>query len=329
MRNILQRGDYKFGTEGFLLTYLKSFQFVLGADIEAYSKEKNQLFSKDNPCNIYFILSRPKVTIEPNSFQCEGQKVNFDLIIHQANSHGIVSMGMEIPKAKAELKLITKYPYNLFSIKDEESTYVVARPSSLIDALPSSENIDCAILDYEVLYIGQSYGDDGSRTAVDRLLSHETLQKIYTHALTENPDNDIWILLTEFAQGNMLVLLGEEMVNANRKGKSRDNKLVKHFFERNEFSITEKQRINFTEAALIRYFEPKYNIEFKNTFPNKNHKSYSECYKMDLRALNIELDTSEMARNLFTEKSGRKGYHSAMFEFSNDNDRISFLGLHK
>jgi len=31
---------------------------------------------------------------------------------------------------------------------------------------------------FEVKYIGQAYGDAGSRNALDRLLKHETLQKI-------------------------------------------------------------------------------------------------------------------------------------------------------
>ena len=31
--------------------------------------------------------------------------------------------------------------------------------------------------------------------------------------------------------------------------------------------VTQQQRINFTEAALIRYFEPPYNKIFKSQFP--------------------------------------------------------------
>ena len=34
------------------------------------------------------------------------------------------------------------------------------------------------LIDFEVLYIGQAFGDGGSRNALDRLLKHETLQKI-------------------------------------------------------------------------------------------------------------------------------------------------------
>jgi hypothetical protein len=38
--------------------------------------------------------------------------------------------------------------------------------------------VDHGALGFDVLYIGQAFGDDGSRNALDRLKKHETLQKI-------------------------------------------------------------------------------------------------------------------------------------------------------
>lgn len=89
--------------------------------------------------------------------------------------------------------------------------------------------------------------------------------------------------------------------------------------------ITDRQKINFTEAALIKYFQPKYNIEFKDSFPSAKHKSYSECYKLDVRALTIELDTSDMIRKIYTDTTGRKERHLKMCEFNSDKDRISMM----
>ena len=36
------------------------------------------------------------------------------------------------------------------------------------------------------------------------------------------------------------------------------------------------QIINITEAAMINYFKPPYNINFIDNFPDKNHKGYSQ-----------------------------------------------------
>lgn len=323
--NPFLREDYKFGTESFLSMFLSQYQFVLGADLEYYS-QSNELFNDENPCNIYFILRRPKVTIEPSSFYSKGKEAFFDLIIHDREITGVVNIKMELNKAKSKLHLVTEYPYNTFCIRDKEKTLLVARPSSLIDHVQVENNVSTEMLDYEILYIGQAYGKNGERTALDRLASHETVQKIYTHALTNNPESDIWIMLTSFSQISMLFSGGSDETLQTAKSKKRDDKIAKNFFDNKGLEFTEKQKINFTEAALIKMFEPKYNKEFKSSFPNSKHSSYSECYSLDLRAMLLELDTSEMVRKIYTEKTGRKVNHSKMFEFKNDQDRISLLG---
>jgi len=323
--NPFLREDYKFGTESFLSMYLSQYQFVLGADLDYYA-QGNELFNDENPCNIYFILRRPKVTIEPNSFYSKGKEAFFDFIIHDREKKGVLNIKIELNKANSKLNLVTEYPYNSFVIRDKEKTLLFARPSSLIDQVQVENNVSTEMLDYEILYIGQAYGKNGERTALDRLASHETVQKIYTHALTNNPESDIWIMLTSFSQLSVLFSGGSNETLQTVESKDRDSKITNNFFDNDGLLFSEKQKINFTEAALIKMFEPKYNKEFKNSFPNSKHSSYSECYSLDLRAITIELDTSDMLRNIYTEKTGRKTHHSKMYEFKNDQDRISLLG---
>lgn len=69
--------------------------------------------------------------------------------------------------------------------------------------------------------------------------------------------------------------------------------------------FTDKQKINFIEASLIKAFKPEYNKEFKHSFPNKNHKSYRECYDLDINAMVIETGTSDMSRWLYTKDKPR------------------------
>lgn len=327
MNKPFDKRDYRFGMEGFLSMYLETYQLILGSDLEMYAKEKNETFNENNSCHIYFILRRPKVTINPESFKTFGNKAQFDLTVHQKEGYGVINITTKFTEAKSNLELITEYPYNLFTIKDKEKLHMVARPSTMIDNAEIENNVNPEILDYEILYIGQAFGKKGNRTALDRLFAHETLQKIYTHSLTNNPESDIWIMLTSFSQVNLLFSIGSDFVNSKSKNNEREDKLAEHFFNNKGFKFTENQKINFTEAALIKYFEPVYNSEFKNNFPNEKHKSYSECYDLDIRALNIEIDTTEHIRKLFTKKAGNKNYHSAMFEFKNDKDRLSFLGM--
>lgn len=304
--------------------FLKKYQFVLGYDLEDYGKS-NETFTKDSPCNIYFVLRRPKVTINPNSVKIKDKKADFELIIHHPTEGGIINMGIELKEADTVLEFHSEYPFNLFTFSDKKGVILAARPSTLIDSIQVENNLNLAILDYEVLYIGQAYGKNGKRTALERLSSHETVQKIYTHSLTQNPDSDIWILLTNFSQQSMLFASGTNLINVSKEDSKIDYKKGQYFFKNNGIILTEKQKINFTEAALIRYFQPKYNIEFKDSFPSSRHKSYAECYALDIKALTIELDTSENTRKIFTEKTERTHSHIKMFEFNSDEDRLSLM----
>lgn len=325
MKNLSENNIYKFGIEGFFNTYLSTFQVILGADLEAYSKQNDQCFNKENPCNIYFILKRPKVSINPKSFKSKGDIAFFDLIIHEKSGPITANIELKLKDVKSKLKLKCSYPYNIFSIFDKDGILLTARPGTLIDHVNDIEDIKNDKLDFEVLYIGQAYGKNGKRTALDRLMSHETLQKIYTHALTENPESDIWILLTNFSVMSSLFCIGHGEIIQDLKGEKRDEDLINHFLDNKGLKLSERQIINLTEAALIKYFEPKYNVDFKNYFPYSKHKSYSEYYDLDVRAINIELDTTELNRKLFTENTGRLTNHTAMYELKNDNDRLSLI----
>ncbi|WP_010134023.1 hypothetical protein [Ochrovirga pacifica] len=327
MKNPFERDDYKFGAESFLIMFLNQYQFILGSDLENYINNDNLFNEKENPCNIYFILRRPKVTINPESVVIKGQEVSFELIIHNKDQKEIILMGLKFPEAKSTLVFNSQYPYNLFSFSDGKDFLFVARPGSLIDYDIAENEYDIPSLDYEIMYIGQSYGKDGKRTALTRLSSHETLQKIYTHTSSEHPNSDIWIMLTNFSQKSMLMTTGADFLKPNQENELDEYQKVSHFFKNNGLYFSEKQKINFTEAALIKYFKPKYNIEFKDSFPNPKHKSYSECYKLNVRAITIEINTDEMKRKIYTKSSEKKVKHMKMFEFNSDEDRISLLGM--
>lgn len=324
MKDFFGINKFRFGVESFLLMYLDQYQFVLGADLESYAKS-NEVFTGDNPCNIYFVLRRPKVTLDPDSVSINGKRVDFGLMVHHPTKGGVIKMGAEFLQAKSEIALRSKYPFNLFTISDNKGVLLGARPGTLIDSSHVQGNLDLSILDYEILYIGQAYGKNGKRTALERLTSHETVQKIYTHSLTDNPDDDIWFLLANFSQQSMLFSAGANVIKTSAEASKIGKKKSDHFHKNKGLKITERQKINFTEAALIKYFQPKYNSEFKHNFPTSKHKSYSECYGLDIKALTIELDTSENTRRIYTQATERKHHHIKMFEFNSDEDRISIL----
>lgn len=139
--------------------------------------------------------------------------------------------------------------------------------------------------EFEVLYIGQSYGKSGSRTAVDRLLSHSTFQNILMEVNRNYQSKSIYILLLEIASNLNMLFIG-----ANSDLKCSDDESNTHMKSVLSDLPKEKQVINITEAALIYYFKPVYNERLINNFPNRNSIGYRQYFNLDYNALSIEMD---------------------------------------
>lgn len=326
----MDKKEFKYASEFAVLMYLDTYQLLQQTELELYGKHQTA-FTENNPCNIYFILKRPKVSLDPN--YCIKDKNYFELkyFIHEQDTKHNRKFRTKINTD--EYEFYTEYPYNYFSLinKNNPALNRHYKLAVIIDAIHEKSNTIEPLLDLEVLYIGQAFGEDGKRTAIDRLGSHSTLQMIYSEAMQRNPDSEIWILLASFCQKNISSMNG--MISMPQENEKEDFTRWMNFNNgKNPFS--DKQKINFTEAALIRTFLPKYNKEYKNTFPNPAHSSYSECYNLDLNSIVVEMDMTEAKRWLFSENKPRKidkdglgipYWQYGQFYFVTDEDRYKIF----
>lgn len=139
---------------------------------------------------------------------------------------------------------------------------------------------------HKVLYIGQSYGTDGKRLSIDRILSHATYQKILMEAPTKYPNCKIEVLFLDFAINQTLTIDGL-IAQANDVEENE-----KHLSNILSSPVKINEAYNICEATLIYAFQPEYNKDFKKYRPSKKHKSYQEYYKLDYKNLWLELDLS-------------------------------------
>src|SRR3546814_14435504 len=51
------------------------------------------------------------------------------------------------------------------------------------------------------------------------------------------------------------------------------------------FGTSDAERVTLYEASLIRYFQPPFNKEFKESFPSTNLTVLADCYDKDFSAL--------------------------------------------
>ena len=175
-------------------------------------------------------------------------------------------------------------------------------------------------VNFEVLYIGQAYGQDGSRNAVDRLLKHETLQKI---SLKGNPVGyRLSLLLLSIQPNNQLFMT----INPFAKDQSQGSERIKAGIDK-LFNTSEAECISLYEAALIRYFYPEFNKEFKDSFPSTNLKVLQDCYAKDFCSVSAEICIDGLPYRLYSKSVKPAWHHTAMHDLHKESGRKMFFGF--
>jgi hypothetical protein len=171
---------------------------------------------------------------------------------------------------------------------------------------------------FNVLYIGQAFGEDGSRNALDRLKKHETLQKIAVKGIPQS--SVLTVLMLAVEPSHQLVT----MFNPWAKNQSQSSARIKKGLDK-LFGTDEAERTTLYEASLIRYFQPPFNKEFKNSFPSTNMKVLAQCYDKDFSAVVAEISIDRLPYRLFSGVAPRKVDHIAKHDLHTDAARRVFF----
>lgn len=326
----MDKQEFKFLTEYSINMYLSTYQFLQQNELDEYAKTQNT-FSEFTPCNIYFILKRSRISADPDYLIVGRDFIEIKYFIHLEEKRLERIIRLPFQGHPPDLKMSAKYPFNFIEFIDSEGNINSYKLAVLIDERHKQLGVKEDLLDYEVLYIGQAYGSEGNRTALQRLASHSTLQNIYSQAMTRNPDSEIWIMLSAFKERKIATING--MCSMPSENDEEDTNRAVRFLNPSINQFTRRQTINFTEAALINTFLPQYNKDYKGSFPNPAHSSYSECYDLDVNSIVVETDTRETRRWLYSESKPRKKHgemgidywQHGIFHFVNSKDRYKMF----
>jgi hypothetical protein len=263
--------------------------------------------------HIYMITRRPRIAFDPSSLKLTDDSFSGVFTIQRGSTFDRQSFGAHHDFG-AGVQLRCDYPHTEFSISDKRGRFIAGGKVPLF--LSQMSRQISPIMDLEVLYVGQSYGENGSRIAPDRLLSHATLQGIYAEAIRRAPDQEIWLLLFHFEP-----LLITSFDGRSKRYQTSPKQDRAHRDKVFKFEITEQQQINFTEAALIRYFRPEYNTMFKETFPNPAHATYSQCYDLDIHTVNVEIQAEDIMCRIWSPTVKPNWLHFAAFQLHSREER--------
>ena len=91
------------------------------------------------------------------------------------------------------------------------------------------------------------------------------------------------------------------------------------------FDTDEAERITLYEAALIRYFEPEFNKEFKKSFPSTQLKVLEDCYDKDFSAVVAEICIDDLPFLIGSETVAPAQYHIAKHDLHDEDERKAFF----
>lgn len=255
-------------------------------------------------CHIYFIGYSPHIELaEPKQ---SGR--NLDIEFHVAGEKRVVTH--PLPD-----KWNLHFEGEKFWLENDEGRR----------GFPSSEELTRRLhqlepLPFDVLYIGQAFGKEGERHAVDRLINHEKLQRI---AIEEIPEGKrLQLILVEIQPATRMFTVFNPKADKKDEDGTRIGMALDSLFD-----TTEAQQVSLYEAAMIRYFQPKFNTVFKDSFPSTNLKVLEQCYDKDMAAIIAEFCIDDFLYFLKSPSTKMRPYHIAAYNIHDKEERDIFFGV--
>lgn len=270
--------------------------------------------------HIYFICQRPRIRISTVSRRdSNGFVFTFTIFTSTGEiSRNYTISDSNLPSDFKEVRTTDNGAYFCFSNGVTDVTPSLP-PETLLKVIgePFFE-----LLNLEVLYIGQAYGNSGERSAADRLLSHSTLQEV----LAAQAHTSWWmepvILLFTYDDPRLI----SKMDGRNSPEITGDADRA-HFKSVYDEPLSPDHLVTIAEASLIRYFRPYYNIHFKGHYPTSEQKHLRDAYRLDYNAIITEIDTEDICISTFSEHHKPSGHHIAQFDLHDPSERFSFFTI--
>lgn len=284
-----------------------------------YPTDLKHLKERANNYHIYMINEIPKLSIIRESIQ-----------IHTDHIKLTIQIGLYEPLVKEVVSFsIYKGDHSKFTFElNPNNKEIIFRDNYgggiQTNVLTLLSEYTRSPIDNKILYIGQSYGKSGNRNAVQRLMSHSTLQEVLADTLMHKTDVEIAITLWEFTP--RLISNFDGRRKKFLKSSEEDLAHLTKVLSAPPLRI-DNQIINITEAALINYFKPHYNEMFKNNFPDIKHKGYSFYFDYDYNAICVELDPGCININIFSESTNYYRYRPIKYLLDSEESRMSMFDI--
>jgi hypothetical protein len=315
----MQKPTRKYFTEFALNVFSAEPAMVAPANLDKLASEPPEVREEIKNANIYLILKRPRISFVPPLLRIEDRTIVGALAVQlpDESRQFPFSLRGEIPNEVVSVRT-AGYPHTKLSLLDATGEVLMTYPIAYLMRYASADlgGLD----DQEVVYVGQAFGAAGERTAVERLSSHSTLQRILSDITANEPHMEVLLALYSFGFHRFFVTIdGTTPVQLDERADDEHRKQVL------ESQFKRSMRISMAEAALIRHFEPTYNKVYTKDFPHSRLKMLKKLYDLDIAALVVEASVEEHKMRLFSSKQRPNWHHIAKFDLHDKVSRKSFF----
>ena len=287
---------------------------------QLHAKGKMQKEFQDIADNshIYLICKRPKATFSNEQPVIQDGLVSGKVISRVDGEEVVSEYSFPFSFQANEVSLkVAPYPHRKIQTLKSDGSWERYWPSDMLAFQTGNEIFH----NFEVLYVGQAFAD-GRRTAIERLRSHSTLQIILAETMDEYPDDQVFIF--NLVYDDYMLLTSFDGRDKNSIDGDEDNARLKSIIDNH---LSKKEVVCLAEAGLIRYFQPKYNEIYRESFPASDQKILSGCFDLDFSGLTVELELSESPLKLYSERVKLKYHHIAAFNLADEEERLGFFSL--
>lgn len=283
-------------------------------------------FLRQFEVHIYLICKSPRIKIDPELVEITDDIIKIGF--YNEGRNGRVDWSIEtVNRPDQRIKdFKCEYPFHEITFYQEgEIEYVSQKASTLLRILSSQQGLYAPLLDLEVVYVGQAFGEDGNRITADRLMKHEKAQRIYFDTMEKDPDKEVWLLNMVFepsliSMNNLSAIISKEEFNSGWD----------HYEKIQETPLSKDQQITVVEACLINYFNTQqYNKEYLGTFPSPEHVKYQDCYELDFNNVSFEFETSTLWTQLWSKSVSPNDMHYGKFFLHDEKERKNMFEWYK
>lgn len=267
------------------------------------------------PVQVYMITRRPRITLDPLSLAINEELITGSFLVDRGKSIDSHNFTILNQLGTSQIKIESPAPHNMFYVYDENNEVIsIGKAANLI---PLCKEPLEELLDLEVMFVGQTFGIEGAQTNLNKIGELKALQAVCHDIESKTPHQDIWLVLWHFEQ-----MSESKAANPDFMSQEEEVLFLKKMLGQN---ISPQQAGNFTEAALIKFFQPEYNNTSIYTLENKADETYPECYNLDVNLVIIELNTEEVSCRLWSSQIEPESMHYIHFTLDSPKECKSFF----